>query len=186
MKKIRYTAIIVPMLLLFGCGENKTANTSETVPLKVTETVTASSAVTTQSAAVTAVSSTATAAVGTAPTETAETAAETTAFSSENNETAAVSFELFSGILIDEDCSDFEDPPKHDLPCMLMDSCRASGYGLDIQQEDGSWLFYMFDEKGQELAWDYLIHTDRMSELYVSVTGTLKDGTIYVDKLEEI
>ena len=92
----------------------------------------------------------------------------------------------FTGILIDEDCSDFEDPPSHDLPCMLMDECRASGYGIDILQDDGTWKFYMFDEKGQDLSWEYLIHTSRMDKLYVNVTGTLKDGKIYVDKLEEI
>ena len=105
---------------------------------------------------------------------------------SEETTTEAEATETFTGILIDEDCSDFEDPPEHDLPCMLMDECRASGYGVDILQDDGTWKFYMFDEKGQDLSWEYLIHTSRMDKLYVNVTGTLKDGKIYVDKLEEI
>lgn len=95
-------------------------------------------------------------------------------------------YETFVGILIDEDCSDFEDPPLHDLPCMLMDSCRASGYGLDIQQPDGSWLFYPFDETGQALSWDYLIHTERMDGLYVKVTGTWEGNCIKVIAIEEI
>ena len=94
-------------------------------------------------------------------------------------------YDIFYGILIDQDCSDFEEPPLHDLPCMLMDSCRASGYGLDIQQEDGSYLFYMFDENGQNLAWDYLIQTDRMDGLYVTVTGVWEDNVIKVITLEE-
>ncbi|MBP0961608.1 MAG: hypothetical protein J5864_05645 [Oscillospiraceae bacterium] len=97
----------------------------------------------------------------------------------------AAEYESFTGILIDEDCSDFEAPPEHDLPCMLMDECRASGYGLDIQGDDGTWHFYMFDDKGKALAWDYLIQTDRMSELWVTVTGTLKDDIIYVETFEE-
>lgn len=119
-----------------------------------------------------------------------------TDISEQNSETAAEEvqkeilepeeqYDTFYGILIDEDCSDFEDPPLHDLPCMLMDSCRASGYGLDIQQEDGSWVFYMFDENGQELSWDYLTHTDRMYGLYVTVTGKWEDNVIKVISLEE-
>lgn len=182
MKKRYFAAIIIPLIMLFGCGENKTSITA-TVPLKTAEANITTSAITAQSTAVTDKSSNTTTAKTTF-TETNETTAETTAFSSESNEAEEISFEVFSGILIDDDCSDFEDPPKHDLPCMLMDSCCASGYGLDIQQEDGSWLFYMFDDKGQELAWNYLTHTDRMSELYVTVTGTLNDDIIYVDKLE--
>ena len=95
-------------------------------------------------------------------------------------------YETFSGILIDADCADFDDPPAHDLPCMLMDTCRASGYGLDVQQADGRWIFIPFDENGQNLAWEYLLHTTRMDNLYVEVTGTLTDGIIAVQTLTEI
>ena len=95
-------------------------------------------------------------------------------------------YETFSGILIDADCADFDGPPAHDLPCMLMDTCRASGYGLDVQQADGTWIFIPFDENGQNLAWEYLLHTTRMDNLYVDVTGTLTDGTIAVQTLTEI
>ena len=94
--------------------------------------------------------------------------------------------DTFYGVLIDWDCSDFEDPPAHDLPCMLMDECRASGYGVDIQQSDGSWVFYMFDERGQELAWDYLRQTSRMDRLYVSVTGKWENNVIKVISLNEV
>ncbi len=93
--------------------------------------------------------------------------------------------ESYSGILIDEDCSDFEAPEEHDLPCMLMYSCRDSGYGLDILQEDGTYKFYMFDSAGQELAWEYLNKTTRMCGLYVTVTGIYEDGVIKVKTLRE-
>ena len=94
-------------------------------------------------------------------------------------------YEQFSGILIDADCSDFDDPPAHDLPCMLMDSCRESGYGIDIQSDDGSWYFYPFDEKGQDIALNYLLSTQRMDNLYVKVTGVLTDNIISVINIEE-
>ena len=93
--------------------------------------------------------------------------------------------ETFYGVLIDEDCSDFEEPSMHDLPCMLMYACRDSGYGLDILQPDGSYAFYMFDRNGQELAWQYLNETTRMSDLYVTVTGKREDNLIKVKTLEE-
>lgn len=102
-----------------------------------------------------------------------------------NTEKAKESVQTFYGILIDEDCSDFEDPPKHDLPCMLMYSCRDSGYGLDILQADGSYQFYMFDENGQKLSWEYLNKTTRMYGLYVTVTGIYEDGVIKVQTFEE-
>jgi hypothetical protein len=92
-------------------------------------------------------------------------------------------YDTFTGILIDEDCSDVEDPELHDLPCMLMDSCSASGYGLDIQTEDGAWQFIPFDEKGQELAWDYLLQTSQPDHLYVTITGTNIAGVIHVAQL---
>ena len=68
---------------------------------------------------------------------------------------------------------------------MLMDSCRASDYGLDIQESDGSWHFYPVDANGQDIAFSYLISTQRMDNLYVTVTGVLADNTITVINLEE-
>ena len=93
--------------------------------------------------------------------------------------------ETFYGVLIDEDCSDFEEPSMHDLPCMLMYDCRDSGYGLVILHPDGSYVFYMFDQHGQELAWQYLNETTRMSGLYVTVTGKREENLIKVKTLEE-
>ena len=98
---------------------------------------------------------------------------------------AAPAYDTFYGVLIDEDCSDFEDPPLHDTPCMFMKECRESGYGLDIRQADGSWVFYMFDENGQKLAWDYLNITQRQDGLFVTVTGTWENNVIKVISIEE-
>lgn len=116
-----------------------------------------------------------------------ETTAATEQTITEITEESAVieSFDTFYGILIDEDCSDVSDPPFHDLPCMLMEECRASGFGIDIQQEDGTWVFYMFDRNGQELAWEYLLQTKREDSLYVTVTGTWEDNEIKVITLAE-
>ena len=91
----------------------------------------------------------------------------------------------FKGVLIDEDCSDFEDPPLHETNCMFMEECRDSGYGIDIKQDDGSWVFYEFDDYGKELAWEYLNSTDRLDGLYITVTGELSGNIIKVSELKE-
>jgi flagellar basal body L-ring protein FlgH len=93
--------------------------------------------------------------------------------------------EIFSGVLMDEDCSGLEDPPLHETNCMFMDECRASGYGLDIEQPDGSWVFYMFDERGQQLTWEYLNITTRTEGLYADVTGIRSGDIIKVISIEE-
>lgn len=93
--------------------------------------------------------------------------------------------ESFYGILMDYDCSDMTNPEEHELACMFMEECKASGYGLDILQKDGSYKFYMFDEKGQELTWQYMQHCTRVDGLYVRIWGTYKNGKIYVTKLKE-
>lgn len=209
MKKSCFASLIIPFIMLNGCEKtnisdspeliaNRTFSTSQT---QIVETTSSSSATLQQITTLTTVDTTSKNAETTitetemteiiSETEPIQPVAEqviieeTSVAETENIVEETVNYEVYYGILIDEDCSDFESPPEHDLPCMLMDSCRASGYGIDIQQDDGSWKFYMFDEKGQELSWNYLTHTNRMSELYVTITGKLENGIIYVERFEE-
>lgn len=211
--KLAVIGIITAMLS--GCGHTEktsdsvsSANTEKIPPITVVKTETEQSESSISEADVSnttepKVTSAETASVTTASVSTeTENVSETSVSSSEiqeqslTEETSAQAaapvetgqaerYDTFYGVLIDEDCSDFEYPPRHDLPCMLMDSCRASGYGLDIEQSDGSWVFYMFDDNGQSLSWDYLTQTDRMDGLYVTVTGKWEDNVIKVIDLQE-
>lgn len=104
---------------------------------------------------------------------------------SETTDISRGEYDTFFGVLMDECCSDIEDPALHETNCMFMEGCRESGYGLDIQQEDGSWVFYMFDEAGQQLTLDYLEQTERVDGLYVTVTGTMENEVIKVISIEE-
>lgn len=92
----------------------------------------------------------------------------------------------YQGYLMDQDCLSIEDPKEHETACMLMPTCRASGYGLLILQADGSRTFYLFDEKGQELTYEYCQTTDREADLRVEITGFLRDGILAVESLREI
>jgi len=104
---------------------------------------------------------------------------------SETTDISRGEYDTFFGVLMDECCSDIEDPALHETNCMFMEGCRESGYGLDIRQEDGSWVFYMFDEAGQQLTLDYLEQTERVDGLYVTVTGTMENEVIKVISIEE-
>lgn len=94
-------------------------------------------------------------------------------------------YECFYGVLMDKCCSDIDEPAIHETNCMFMEGCRESGYGLDIEQPDGTWVFYMFDEAGQQQTWDYINTTERQDGLYVTVTGTMENGIIKVKTIKE-
>ena len=184
MKQMCSIVSLLAVFLLTGCAS---ADAQEQDPVFTTETAATTVFEThpeTTIAETTALPETET--VVTTVTEIATTAPVTEPVTEETPTEPQPVYETFSGILIDADCADFDDPPAHDLPCMLMDTCRASGYGLDMQQADGRWIFIPFDENGQNLAWEYLLHTTRMDNLYVEVTGTLTDGIIAVQTLTEI
>lgn len=181
MRIMKILAAAALLMSFTGCADNAGSEVSGTAAVTSAETVTAKLKAAAE-ADITAVSET-------VPEESSETGPAETSRSEGSPETpedsAEESYETFYGVLIDEDCSDFEDPPMHDLPCMFMKECRASGYGLDIQQEDGSWVFYMFDENGQDLSWEYLNVTQRQDGLFVNVSGTPEDNIIKVISIEE-
>ena len=110
-------------------------------------------------------------------------AATTSSEKSESND--STEYQTFYGVLMDECCSDIDDPAVHETNCMFMEGCRESGYGLDIQQPDGSWKFYMFDEAGQQQTWDYINTTKRADGLYVTVTGNMENEIIKVKTITE-
>ncbi len=92
---------------------------------------------------------------------------------------------IFVGILIDAHCSGTKTPEKHPRACTIMPKCAESGYGIDIQQADGSIQFYRFDDKGEELAKAYLNATQKEDYLVVIVEGSLTDKGINVEGLQE-
>ena len=69
---------------------------------------------------------------------------------------------------------------KHTKDCALEDHCQASGYGLVI---DGK--FHKFTSAGDKLALDYLNKTKREKDIYVAVSGTIKDGQIDVATIKD-
>lgn len=90
------------------------------------------------------------------------------------------------GWLIDQDCfPKAKDPAKHTRACNLMESCAASGYGIAVNQPDGSYKFYKFDKKGDALAADYLKKTTKENNLTIMVQGTWDGAVLQVTSFME-
>ncbi len=93
--------------------------------------------------------------------------------------------ETKNGILSDTACSkhakDAEKTSKHTKMCALMESCKASGYGLITA--DG--LFLKFDKPGDEMALAFLEATKKEAHLSIKVTADFSTDPIGVSKIEE-
>ena len=84
-----------------------------------------------------------------------------------------------TGVLIDQHCGENmmkkDDPEKaaaaHKKACAI--KCADSGYAVIVGKKE-----YKFDDKGNQLAKDYLAKED--SKMEVSVQGEVKDDTIAV------
>lgn len=103
----------------------------------------------------------------------------------------------FTGYLIDQRCGlsgiDIQDgtnitkhPEKHTLSCALMPMCIASGYGLSVQQSDGTYKFYKFDQNGSAMAKSTVIDKTKKSDnMLVEVKGNMNGDTITVTTIME-
>lgn len=102
--------------------------------------------------------------------------------SSTQEESAAV--QTFNGYIIDKCCLTDPGPELDTIDCLLMDSCRASGYGLAIKNGNGySW--YEFDNIGKNRAFAILKITTKYKKISVTVKGTLVNTILYVSEMKE-
>ena len=93
----------------------------------------------------------------------------------------------FWGYVIDICCFEIPGPEEDTWDCLLMDSCRDSGYGLAIPDSSApnGYIWYAFDEKGQDLAFDAILNSNKWVKISLKVTGTLENNIIHVKTLKE-
>ena len=93
----------------------------------------------------------------------------------------------FWGYVIDICCFEIPGPEEDTWDCLLMDSCRDSGYGLAIPDSSApnGYIWYAFDEKGQQLAFDAILGSNKWTKISLKVTGTLENNIIHVKTLKE-
>jgi hypothetical protein len=78
---------------------------------------------------------------------------------------------------------------KHTTACALAPPCAASGYGLEINEGKGmtkNYVFYKFDQKGNDLAAKILKNTKKKDHLSVAVKGMKEKDMIKVVSIKEI
>jgi hypothetical protein len=90
-----------------------------------------------------------------------------------------------NGWLIDKCCSGTKNPVKHSLECLRMESCAATGFGILEKQRDGSFKFYQFDEKGHNLAVNYLKKVTQKDNIVIFVKGVWDGNILKVSILTE-
>ena len=90
-----------------------------------------------------------------------------------------------TGYLVDKACSGRfktdEAAGNHTRGCALMPNCASSGYGLFA---DGK--YYEFDAKGTEQAKAIIEATKKTKGLKATVTGTIQDSKLVVEKITEV
>ena len=93
---------------------------------------------------------------------------------------------VFRGIVIDKCCLDDPGPEEDTWDCLLMDSCRDSGYGLAIPNGSGGYDWIPFDAKGQDMAFQCIYKSSRYTKITLEVTGILENGIIQVHSMKEV
>jgi hypothetical protein len=89
-----------------------------------------------------------------------------------------------TGILVDQACAGKmmakDDPEaaaeKHPRSCAMKDACASSGYAVISGK-----TLYKFDDKGTQLAKDYLAKAD--NSMHVTVNGSIEDGKMEVTSI---
>ena len=76
-------------------------------------------------------------------------------------------------------------PELHSLQCALMPPCIASGYGIYVKNESGTYDYIKFNKNGSKLAEEYLRNISKENRISVEVTGTMMGDTIRVKTLSE-
>ncbi|MEI8216299.1 MAG: S-layer homology domain-containing protein [Eubacteriales bacterium] len=94
--------------------------------------------------------------------------------------------QTFSGYIIDKHCYIKKPVPGSDTKvCLQMPTCAATGYGIAVLQNDGSYKFYYFNgsfapntTRAQTLSVNLINATDKTDHISITVTGSLNGDTI--------
>jgi hypothetical protein len=66
-----------------------------------------------------------------------------------------------------------------------MKPCIESGYTLLVKNSSGNFDSLALDKKGNKLAVKYLKKTDKTDNIHVTITGTVMDNMIQVDRITD-
>jgi hypothetical protein len=92
-----------------------------------------------------------------------------------------ISAQTLNGYIMDEHCfMKKPDPGSDTKKCLQMAGCAASGFGIAVKQEDGTYKFYYFDGNfapdatdSQLKSIDLIAKTEKTDHIYITVTGKI-------------
>lgn len=103
--------------------------------------------------------------------------------------------ETFTGYLADNLCLESgvagdganmnTNPEDHTKMCALMKPCIRSGYSVLVKNSSGGFDAVPLNKKGNKMAVKFIENLHRTDNLYVHVTGMMKDGTLQVSEIED-
>lgn len=68
------------------------------------------------------------------------------------NTSNEVKSETYEGYIIDEHCSVMKKGEEETVKCLKMKACESSGYGIAVDNGDGTEKFIKFDDNGHTIA----------------------------------
>lgn len=110
---------------------------------------------------------------------------------------AAATVKTFNGYLSDSLCATSEggiagdgsnmktNPEKHTVACLKNGACTASGFGILIKNDSGTYDFTKFDAAGNKIVKALLKSTKRTANYYITVKGIMVKDMIKVSKIAE-
>ncbi len=91
--------------------------------------------------------------------------------------------DTLEGFLLEGHHSTTPSPAEHKKLCLLMPDCAASGFGVSVLQEDGTYKTYKFDETGHRLAVILLDSIAADDHVGIRVEGHIAGDVIHVSRL---
>jgi hypothetical protein len=91
--------------------------------------------------------------------------------------------DTLEGFLLEGHHSTTPTPSEHKKLCLLMPDCAASGFGISVLQDDGTYKYYKFDETGHRLAVILLDSIDAADHVGIRVEGHIAGDVIHVSRL---
>lgn len=101
-----------------------------------------------------------------------------------------VSAQTLDGYIMDVHCFVIKsDPGSDSKACLQMPGCAATGFGIAVKQDDGTYKFFFFDGNfapsatdGQTKAMNLIDNTVKKDHVYISVTGELTGSSTKYEK----
>ena len=98
---------------------------------------------------------------------------------------AAAGPDTLDGFLLEGHHSTIPSPSEHKKLCLLMPDCAASGFGISVLQDDGTYRYYKFDENGHRLAVILLDSIAAADHVGIRVEGHIAGDVIHVSRLSQ-